>query len=212
MHRMLTPRGFHGNIVFNFHPRPIRDLTAFAVGYREAGRFLAGRMARANGYADYDGYPVLYLYRHALELYLKAIVYHGAALLRLVSEERVDTERLFERHDLSRLLAPVSAIFDEMGWTFEGSGFESYGDFALFVRDLDGIDRGSYAFRYPVNRRGEALLPQHFVINVVEFSDHMETLLRFLEGAEIGIDENWQAQAEASHELRQLAAEWGIEA
>lgn len=55
------------------------------VGYREAGKVLADRIAAANGYADYDGYPILYLYRHSLELHLKAIVYHGAALLGLIA-------------------------------------------------------------------------------------------------------------------------------
>jgi hypothetical protein len=211
MHRLLTPVQWHGNVVFNFHPRPVRDLLAFGVGYREAGRILANRIAAANGYADYDGYPILYLYRHSLELHLKAIVYHGAALLGLIAEERVNTDRLFERHELARLLPPIRAIFEQMRWTFDNSGFASYDDFAEFIRDLDIIDPGSYAFRYPIGRRGQALLPPHFVINVVEFSDHMETLLRLLEGAATAIDENWQAEAEARHELAQLADEWRIE-
>jgi hypothetical protein len=71
MHRIFLSEHFHGNVVFNFTVRPIRDLTAFALGYREAGQTLAAKMAAARGYADYDGYPILYLYRHALlELYL----------------------------------------------------------------------------------------------------------------------------------------------
>jgi hypothetical protein len=208
MHRMFLAENYHGNIVFNFTGRPIEDLTAFALGYREAGQTLASNMANSHGYADYDGYPILFLYRHALELYLKAIVYHGAELLGLISEEHVDTNRLFERHELTRLLPSIGAIFQQMNWDFDGSGLESYEDFAAFVQDLDTIDPGSYAFRYPVNRQGEPLLPVHFVINVVEFGRRMDTLLRFLEGAAIGIDENWNAEAEARYELQQLTAEW----
>jgi hypothetical protein len=208
MHRMFLAEDYHGNVVFNFTGRPLEDLTAFALGYREAGQTLANNMANAHGYADYDGYPILFLYRHALELYLKAIVYHGAQLLGLISEERVDTNRLFERHKLGRLLPSIRAIFQQMNWDFEGSRLENYEDFAAFVRDLDTIDPGSYAFRYPVNRQGEQLLPNHFVVNVVEFGRRMDMLLRFLEGAAIGIDENWNAEAEARYELQQLTAEW----
>jgi hypothetical protein len=208
MHRFFTPNHHHGNVVFNFTPLPIDGLTAFALGYRQAGRTLATNIAASNGYADYDGYPILFLYRHALELYLKAVVYRGARLMGLVSQEDIDTNRLFERHDLSRLLPAIQAIFRQMGWDFEGSGLDSYDDFSDFIRSIDSIDPGSYAFRYPVNRAGAANLPQHFVVNVVEFSQSIEGLLNFLEGAAIGIDENWQAEAEAKYELQQLAAEW----
>ena len=104
----------HGNIVFNFTGRPIEDLTAFALGYQQAAHSLAGRLAQSRGYADYEGYPVLFLYRHSLELYLKAIVYRGAMLLGLVAERRPDTRDLFERHELVRLLPAIRAIFKEM--------------------------------------------------------------------------------------------------
>ena len=76
----------HGNVVFNFQGSPVGDLSAFAHGYHEAAKVLAERLHAAAGYADYEGYPILFLYRHALELYLKAVVYRGAMLLHLVSE------------------------------------------------------------------------------------------------------------------------------
>jgi hypothetical protein len=208
MHRYFIPNHHHGNVVFNFTARPIDDLTAFALGYRKSGRSLATNIAASHGYADYDGYPILFLYRHALELYLKAVVYRGARLIGLVSQKTIDTNRLFERHDLSRLLPAIRAIFSQMGWDFEGSGLDSFDDFSDLIQSIDSIDPDSSAFRYPVNRTGAASLPQHFVVNVVEFSFSMERLLNFLEGAAIGINENWQAEAEATYELQQLTAEW----
>ena len=208
MHRIFNSTHHNGNVVFNFSPNPIDDLTAFALGYREAGHVLAGRIAAARGYADYDGYPILFLYRHALELFLKAIVYRGAKLVGLISEETVDTRRLFERHELTRLLPAIRAIFTQMNWDFEALGLDSYDDFASFIQTLDSIDPGSYAFRYPINRAGQAHLPRNFVVNVVEFADLMDNMLRFLEGTVTAIDEHWQAEAEARYELQQLAAEW----
>ncbi len=197
----------HGNVVFNFTGRPIEDLTTFALGYQQAAHTLAARLGQSRGYADYEGYPVLFLYRHSLELYLKAIVYRGAMLLGLVAEERPDTRGLFDRHELVRLLPAVRAIFKEMDWDFEGSGVASFADFEGFIRAMDSIDPRSYAFRYPMNRCGEADLPHHFVVNVVAFAEKMDRLLQLLDGAATGIQENWEAAAESAYELRRLLAE-----
>jgi hypothetical protein len=73
-------------------------------------------MASAPGYRDYDGYPIFYLYRHSLELHLKAIVYRGAQLLGLISDEQIDTRSLLTRHELTRLLPTIQAIFKRMAW------------------------------------------------------------------------------------------------
>ena len=43
---------------------------------------------------------------------------------------------------------------------------------------------------------------------MLEFADGMNSLLRFLEGAKIAIDEEWHAEQESRRELEQLAAEW----
>ncbi len=209
MHSLFRSTGNHGNVVFNFLGSPVEDLTAFASGYRQAGRTVAARLADLPGYPDYDGYPVLFLYRHALELYLKAIVYRGARLLKLICDENVDTEKLFQNHRLARLLPAIRAIFKEMQWGVDGSGFTSPDDFESFICDLDKLDPKGDAFRYPIRADGNsACLPEHFVVNVVEFSERMDKLMGFLEGAAELIRENWNAEAEARYELEQLSAEW----
>jgi len=50
------------------------------------------------------------LYRHSLELYLKAVVYKGAALLGLTGASEIDTRKLFTGHELTRFLGHVRAI------------------------------------------------------------------------------------------------------
>ena len=108
-----------GNVVFNFQRDPIGDLRGCGRGYHEAARRLANRFAEREG-PDYEGYPILYLYRHALELYLKAVVYKGAGLLGLTGKGRPDTTALFKCHKLISLVPAVRAIFAEMDWTFTG--------------------------------------------------------------------------------------------
>ncbi len=74
MHRFLVPqvdgKSVHGNVVFNWRGNPIDDLVAYANGYRLAARSLAASFREQGAYADYEGYPILFLCRHAIELFL----------------------------------------------------------------------------------------------------------------------------------------------
>jgi hypothetical protein len=198
----------HGNVVFNFRKNAIGDLTAFALGYREAARTLAAGFS-GDAYADYEGYPVLYLYRHSLELYLKAVVYRGAMLMGLIAEDYPEVPGLFKRHDFGHLLPAVRAIFKAMKWDFDGTLIGSFGEFEKLIQTLDSVDKGSYAFRYPINPAGEAHLPHHFVINIPNFAETMDALLGYLEGAADLLHDNFQTAAEAAYEVEKFLAEEG---
>ena len=208
MHRFLDNQGGHGNVVFNFRSTPVDDLPAFAEGYHEAGRALAQKLEEARGYADYEGYPILYLYRHALELYLKAVVYRGAILLGLISEENIDLSGLFTSHELGRLLPPIRKIWKAQKWDFDGTQLSSFDDFEELIHSLDQIDPKSFSFRYPVSRSGNAQLPHHFSVNVVSFANNMDGLLNLLEGAAIGLTEKFELEAEARYELYQYVNDY----
>jgi hypothetical protein len=197
------------DVVFNFRGRAIDDLSAFAAGYHEAGKTLISKMESAPGYRDYEGYPILFLYRHALELYLKAIVYRGAQLLGLISDEKPNTEKLLTNHKLIRLLPTIEAIFRavEWKWDFEVSGLKSFDDFADLIREIEKIDPQSYCFRYPVNTTGEAALSKHFVVNVVNFEKKMDSVLDLLSGAVTGLQERWDDTAEVMYLLQEVLKE-----
>jgi len=197
------------DVVFNFRCRAIDDLSAFAAGYHEAGKTLISKMESAPGYRDYEGYPILFLYRHALELYLKAIVYRGAQLLGLISDEKPNTEKLLTNHKLIRLLPTIEAIFRavEWKWDFEVSGLKSFDDFADLIREIEKIDPQSYCFRYPVNTTGEAALSKHFVVNVVNFGKKMDSVLDLLSGAVTGLQERWDDTAEVMYLLQEVLKE-----
>jgi len=198
-----------GNVVFNFTGDPIGELSAFALGYREAANRLATEFSQSDPRPDYEGYPILYLYRHSLELYLKAIVYRSAGLMGLMGKEKPDVTKLFKSHKLRRLLAPVRAVFNAMQWNFdfEDSEFASFDEFEQFIGTIDSIDADSDGFRYPMNREGQANLPHHYVINVISFAKIMSSLLSYLEGAADLIKESWLTVAEASYDLQQYLAE-----
>ena len=128
-----------GNVVFNFQGDPTRDLLPFAMGYMDAANELAARFS-GSAYADYHGYPVLYLYRHALELLLKAVVYRGAKVMGIVGLDHPAVPGLFSKHGLERLLPAVRAIFRAMDWDFEATRIGTWAEFERLVREVDSID------------------------------------------------------------------------
>jgi hypothetical protein len=204
VNRFVNRRTSHGNVVLNFQGDAVNDLSAFAEGYRSAARILAQQLASSGGYADYEGYPIVFLYRHALELYLKAIVYRGAAVLGLADAEHIETTTLFHNHKLIRLLKPLRAIFQHMGWMFDGTSLSSFGDFEALVRDIEDLDSDSFAFRYPVTRNGDAAVGQHYTVDVLFLAEELDPVLQLLEGGTNHLHELFQALAEAKYEIQEF--------
>ena len=147
----------------------------------------------------------MFLYRHALELYLKSIVYWGNSLLRL-RKRRITLKQtaLFRTHSLKKLTLGVRPIFRLAGTlqNWPNPEFKSFVHFKRIVLEFDRIDPGSYSFRYPVDRNGCGSLPHHFCFNVVDFGRKFDGLLRILDGAATWAYEEFQAEAEALHRSR----------
>jgi len=59
------------------------------------------------------------------------------------------------------------------------------------------VDPQSFTFRYPTNKKGAGLVPQHFGFNVLHFADQANGALRLLDGALTGLEEAWYSAAES---------------
>jgi hypothetical protein len=137
---------------------------------------------------------------------MKAIVYRGAQLLRLLDPARSDTSLLFKNHRLARLLPGVKAVLDCQGdtWEMKTAGIRNFEDFEELVRAIEELDPGSYKFRYPTDTKGEAALDHHTVVNPVAFARNMDPILELLAAAVTGLEEEFNAAAEAKFELQHL--------
>lgn len=137
---------------------------------------------------------------------MKAIVCRGAQLLHLFNIEKLETPKLFKVHRLSLLLPGVKAVLNGVWptWETDTPGISNFEDFSKLVRGIEEIDPESYNFRYPTDTNGQAALNHHTVINVVGFSQHMDPILELLDGAVIGLHEEFNAAAEAKFELQSI--------
>ena len=208
--RLFKSGTLHGNVVLNFTHSPKRELAPQGEAYYRAGRLLATHLLEQPGYSDLDAYPIVFLYRQALELMFKAILLYGNDLASLLGRPELATSEktLFTQHSLSNHLPLLEQIFRAVGWddAFDGTGL-SNPEFVEAVNEFQKYDPGSYAFRYTVKRDGSAALPEHFIFSVARFMEVMNPILEALYGATLGLYEHVQAEMESRFET-QSQGEW----
>lgn len=153
---------------------------------------------------DFRAYPIVFLYRHALELYLKAVILTASPMLKLRDMELIDRERLFTTHSLDVLRQDLERIFEvfEWEWDLGTPHFRTQEDFRKFIAELIHVDNKSDAFRYPLNTKGNASLKPHFSFNLYEFCSIFDDLLEKLEGAACAAFEELQLEYEILSEFQ----------
>lgn len=176
------------NIVSSFSQNPMYDFGIYAEGYRKAAKSLSDKLRTQNHFADYDGYPIVFLYRHAFELNLKSIIYSGLRLLSLKNREAINDGKFYNIHYLDKL-AKVSA--DILTTLFRN-------DFALenviknivsIANEYSELDYNSFSYRYPIDVTGNYSTKQrHQVINLTSLTNCMEDLLDSIEAINFGLD------------------------
>lgn len=173
-----APVGTPGNALLNWGTDSATELISYAWNYRSAAMNLVAFRERQGVCAlDNGALPILFLYRHSFELYLKALVYY-AAILSIDKQELVDAlPRLWREHSLERLAEMSQPVIDESSGRWLASSGELRTKILALARELDRVDSGSYSFRYPVTAKGAPALPSHYFTNIFVFSEAVETVL-----------------------------------
>ena len=167
----------------------------YTSGFRRAGSRLAQHVCETGSDQDVLVYPIVYLYRHHIELILKAII--GIAASLLDRELTEGDHRVLGGHGLSRLwdiarpmLNPVCALVPNPPFPDDDlEGIDSY------IRQLHEHDPDGQRFRYATtkpkrsDRRGTAAgipsLSQDLkLVNIRAFAHALENLAGYLEGIE----------------------------
>jgi hypothetical protein len=157
--RTPTPKLFiqngHTNSVLNRFREPEKELSLYAEAFwNSAKRLLENdQLDKRFGFGSFDASVIVYLYRHALELFLKGILIgRGGEFLAVpLSPEEV----LNANHSLTKLLPNVRLVFAAVGWVeaFGSGSVRTFDDFTRIVEELEGADPSSFSFRYPIKKR-----------------------------------------------------------
>lgn len=207
----------HGTVILNWVGTPEREFTWYGQAFHEAGKQLVDQLKEDPSFGP-DGFPpdsfkalpIVYLYRHTMELYLKGIILAGAGVLRLRGEPALDIKDALDTHSLQSLLAKVERIFEAFGWDwdFELPAFRSLSDFRSIIGQFANVDACSYAFRYPTTKDCKsASLESGFRFNLFNFCEVLDPIYKILDGAAFGAREELQSEYEQQAEARQYEME-----
>lgn len=169
-----------------FTQNPQELFGVFAKGYTLAANRLASLLLEAPRFSDYEAWPVVFLYRHALELSLKHIIYSSPLLEAFKYLDVVD-RGLQNSHDLRWLSKIVETVLARL---FPGD--ESLRQTIAMVtetcHEFSEIDPRSDGYRYPIDSKGQRSTKRRQVVNLGSFADRMSSVLKELDIIHFGMD------------------------
>ena len=151
----------------------------YSTGYKEAGDLL---IENADNNTDFLVYPIVFLYRHCIELRLKQISIEGNKLLKTqVFTESKMNDILFSKHDLDLLWSYSKTI---IGKLFPDESEEKLSSIKKMIDCFSIMDSTSFKFRYPVDTKGK---PNHPIdhdtsISFIALKKMMNDLALYLGG------------------------------
>lgn len=164
------------NFVVNFIDLPKGDLRFFARGYKASADTLAENIiAKDLHFRDYELYPIVFLYRHSLELYLKALVYHSAHAQRLESLPAIAEE--YSSHALVQISIKVQGALKIVSDN-DTEVMRVVSKAVQVANDFEKKDRVSFSYRYPITKDGgRSTDDRHQTMNLRALHEEMSSLL-----------------------------------
>lgn len=190
----FTPDSAHGSFVVHFTNNPAADFGIWARGYSEAAGRLTESLLAEQSFGDNKAYPVVFLYRHALELYLKGVIIGGNQLAVLRDEDEL-CEQLKSHHRLPSLFEAARRLL-EGSFPQDSDLHEFMRKLKVVVTDLDAVDPGSFNFRYPVNKSSERPVEGRMTMSLISLGRTMTEILE----AFGSIDTALQVECDAAEE------------
>lgn len=140
-------------------------------GYKQGADLMVERALEDRVALDVLIFPIIFCYRHYIELSLKHLIANYGAIVGVSS--------LWKTHDLSTLWNTVKVVV-------KNYGVEGEDDSELIVTDIitefEKLDRGSFSFRYPVDKEGKLIEFELESCDLVNLADVMKGLEGYLDG------------------------------
>lgn len=180
----LKPRTGERESGTRFSRDPIGEFGYYGGAFLRSARTLRRSLRRRRAHFQSDMVPLLYLYRHAIELLAKGTILAGNELAsaRGRGKRAQDILDAFARsgHALPPLVPRIRDAFAEAGWEWHwpNTAVESWADFEEVIADLASLDPASFSFRYPVSLKGQPTAVEGFgLASTVATLDHLAEAL-----------------------------------
>lgn len=157
-------------------------MALMASGYEKAASLLVDQALERSDLLDFLIYPIVFNYRHFIELRLKGILdAHG---------EHVGIDPIWRSHSLTALWNAFDEMLDRYG-TFDPDEADEHA--ADLIDEFSKIDPGSFSFRYPTDTHGESLVPPFEHVDLVWLKDVMTGLSHYFDGTDDFLHERLNA-------------------
>ena len=183
----------------NWKAVPQQEFFFYARSFHNAAKNLAGSaQLDGNSVAAFDVCPVVFMYRHALELHLKALVLGDGSNFLATKPDRLS---IYKTHSLSWLAQFVCQIVTALKWEkeFKCAGIENLADFKAFIEEVSSVDPGAGRFRCLIRAEGEHSDPGR-PVSVRELVAKMDALLGLLDVTADALAATWDIRGEAAIE------------
>ena len=144
----------------------------------------------------WDVCPIIWLYRQALELHLKALVGEGCNFLK----SKTDPISVYRTHSLRWLAQIVCQVIKAVRWEtdFVCEGVSSLTEFSALVNEIESLDAVSCVVHFASGRDHGSAEQTFQKISAVQFAMKLDALLELLDVTADALAATWDQRAEAS--------------
>ncbi|MCQ4190728.1 hypothetical protein [Methylocystis suflitae] len=154
-------------------------LVLMADGYREAADRLVDAVAADTVLQGTVVYPVIFLYRHFMELELKyVLVTYG---------RHFDEEADWKSHSLTDLWAKVRPIIETAADGTDDGGTNDAVE--ACIREMSAADPMSFSFRYPVEKGGKPMVLAFDTVDLGNLRRTMRKIANYFTGLDGLLDQ-----------------------
>jgi len=200
--RRPTPNPTLRNRTLNQRNVHDQDLWLHARSFHTAAKKLAEALESDSGpFIEFAACPVVFMYRHALELHLKAIVLGEGGNFLVTKPDRLSIQKT---HSVSWLAQFVVQIVTVLQWEkeFKCEGIENLDGFKAAVQEVNSVDPGSYSVHLPVTTEAQDSAQGQAKSTIRNFAHRMDALLELLNATADALAAEWDMRSEV------YEAEW----
>lgn len=163
---------------------------AYSLGYKRAGDILVEHVSNSESDQDTLVYPIVFAYRHYIELEMKNLIRDGRELLGVTSKAQMV-------HGLDVLWQECRRLLDKV---WPDGPREDLDAVQECISQLTEVDPTSTAFRYSTDRSDNPSLPGLTHINLRNLAEIIDRLGSFFDGAGTGISAMLEAKREIEND------------
>ena len=144
----------------------------YVFSYRRAAEILVERIEAEPVWVNFMVFPIVFLYRHYLELRLKTLIWDGDAM------DAQPARRLDNEHGLTSLWHELRPILEKRFSDCPQSELDAV---EQVLREFGNLDPKSQAARYPIDKSGNPCNLLGIKINLKKFAETITRAANFLD-------------------------------